>query len=86
MSTPARLARWRLAFGVAAPLIILGTLQHPRVPGIAAMLAHPDWLRSHLLLLAGYMALLAGQVLYRREPGAVPASGCCSPRSCRRAR
>lgn len=71
-STPARIAAYRLAFAAAGPLLIFGALRHPRVPGMPAMLAHADWLLSHLLQLAGYLALLGGLMLYGRARGAEP--------------
>ncbi|MCG8469138.1 MAG: hypothetical protein MJB57_13190 [Gemmatimonadetes bacterium] len=33
------------------------------------MLAHPDWVWSHSVLLAGYFAVLVGLVLFRRGAG-----------------
>jgi hypothetical protein len=41
----------------------------PRHPGgtMAEMLAHPDWVPSHLLTLAGFVSLLVGLILYQRS-------------------
>lgn len=70
MPSPTRPAAWRLLFVAGALLIVPGTLRHPRDPEMAAMLANPDWMPSHLLLLAGFVALLAGLLAYRRTGGA----------------
>jgi hypothetical protein len=56
---------WRFGFLVAAALILVGGPQHPR-GRMSAMLAHPSWTPSHLLMLGGFLALLAGLVLYGR--------------------
>ena len=69
MSSSSRPAAWRLLFLAAAPLIVLGTLRHPRVPGMAGMMAHPDWVPSHVIILAGYAAVLGGLLLLRRSQG-----------------
>lgn len=57
--------RWRIAFLLSGVLILLGGPRHPG-GSMAEMLAHPDWLLSHTLVLAGYATLLAGLVLLRR--------------------
>jgi hypothetical protein len=72
MRTSSRLAAWRLLLLAASPLLVVGALRHPRVPGMPAMLAHPDWLLSHLAALAGYLSLLGGLVLLRRAGGGPP--------------
>jgi hypothetical protein len=41
---------------------------------MAEMLGHPDWLRSHALMLAGFVALLGGIVSHRRAMPLPPAS------------
>lgn len=69
MSTTARFASWQLLLLAAGPLLIAGALTHPRVPGMAAMLAHPDWFLSHLVQVLGYGALTAAFVLLRRSGG-----------------
>lgn len=56
---------WRPLFVVAGVLISAGGMQHPR-GSMAEMLAHPDWVMSHTLVLVGFLSLLAGLVLYRR--------------------
>jgi hypothetical protein len=61
---------WRLFFLLGGLFIILGGPQHPGGT-MAEMLAHPDWLLSHSLLLTGFSSLLIGLVLYRGA-GALP--------------
>lgn len=56
---------WRPSLALAGVLVVAGGMQHPRGP-MVEMLAHPDWVMSHTLLLLGFLALLAGLVLYRR--------------------
>lgn len=56
---------WRPFFMLAALLILAGGPQHPRGT-MAEMLAHPKWVPSHALMLAGFVALLIGLVLYQR--------------------
>jgi hypothetical protein len=41
---------------------------------MAEMLGHPDWLRSHVLMLAGFVTLLGAIVGYRRATSLPPAS------------
>ena len=57
---------WRPFFVLAGVLIVTGGMQHPR-GRMVEMLAHPDWVMSHTLLLLGFLTLLAGLVLYRRS-------------------
>lgn len=57
-------SRWRIAFLVAGVLILLGGPRHPGGT-MAQMLAHPDWVLSHTLVLAGFVVLLAGLALLR---------------------
>jgi hypothetical protein len=61
----ARSALWRTCFVLAGVLILAGGPLHPGGT-IAQMLAHPDWVLAHVLMLAGFIALWAGLVLYRR--------------------
>lgn len=63
---------WRLAFVAAGALILAGGPQHPRDATMAEMLANPTWVRSHLLVLGGFIALTGGLALYART-AAVPA-------------
>lgn len=56
---------WRILFVASGVLIIAGGMQHPRGGGMAAMLADPVWVLSHSLLLAGFVCLLAGLLLFR---------------------
>ena len=57
--------RWRAPLLLAGVLILLGGPRHPR-GAMVEMLAHPDWVLAHMLVLAGFVALLAGLVLLRR--------------------
>ncbi len=57
---------WRLCFGLAAILLLMGGGQHPNGT-MAEMLAHPAWVRSHLLMLAGFVALFVGLILLPRR-------------------
>lgn len=66
----ARLHPWRICFLLAAAGILAGGPRHPGGT-MAEMLAHPDWLLSHVLVLAGFVALLAGLILYARS-GTLP--------------
>jgi hypothetical protein len=56
---------WRPFFILAGALIMAGGPQHPG-GDMAQMLAHPDWVLSHVLVLGGFVSLLIGLVLYRR--------------------
>jgi hypothetical protein len=69
MSKP-RLHPWRTLFLVGAAGILAGGPRHPG-GSMAEMLAHPDWLISHVLVLVGFLGILAGLVLYTRS-GALP--------------
>lgn len=57
---------WRLCFVLAALFLLVGGPQHPGGT-MAEMLAHPAWVRSHVWMLAGFVALLAGIVLFARS-------------------
>ncbi len=59
------LSSWRLCFILAALFILIGGPQHPGGT-MAEMLTHPKWVLSHLLVLAGFVALLVGLLLYQR--------------------
>lgn len=61
---------WRLAFLAAGVLIAAGGSQHPRDPTMAEMLANPSWTMSHVVVTAGFAALLAGLWCFRRGAGA----------------
>lgn len=56
---------WRGCFLLAAALILAGGPQHPG-GSMAEMLTDPKWVISHLLILGGFLALLAGLALYGR--------------------
>lgn len=62
----ARFGTWRGLFVLAGVLIVIGGMNHPRDPSMAAMLANPDWVWSHTVLLFGFLALVGGLVLYGR--------------------
>lgn len=66
-----RVGPWRPCFLLAGILIVAGGSQHPRGP-MVEMLAHPDWVPSHTLLLVGFIALVAGLLLYRRAAAPPP--------------
>ena len=58
---------WRAAFLGSALCIAIGGPRHPG-GSMAEMLAHPDWVPAHAFLLAGFVALLIGLVLFQRTP------------------
>lgn len=60
-----RFGLWRVFFALSALFILTGGPQHPGGT-MAEMLAHPKWVPSHTLLLAGFLSLLAGLILYQR--------------------
>ena len=62
-----RFASWRLFFVLAALFLLNGGPRHPR-GGMEVMLGHPDWVLSHVLLLAGYLLSLVGLILFRKNP------------------
>lgn len=61
-----KLQLWRVCFIVAALFMIAGGPQHPGGT-MAEMLGYPKWVPAHLLLLAGFVTLLAGLLLYKRS-------------------
>lgn len=63
---------WRFCFLVGGGLILAGGTLHPRAPGMAGMLADPDWVLSHALLTVGFVAIGLGLVLYRRAVAPPP--------------
>ena len=63
--TATRFDSWRAAFLAGGALIIVGGWNHPR-GAMVDMLAHHDWLWSHVLFTLGVVALLAGLVAFRR--------------------
>jgi hypothetical protein len=58
---------WRLCFILSAVLMMAGGPRHPRGT-MAQMLAHPDWVVAHAFLLAGFVALLVGLIVYQQNP------------------
>ena len=56
---------WRLFFIVGALFLLVGGPRHPGGT-MAEMLAHPDWVPSHALTLAGFVSLLLGLIAYER--------------------
>ena len=56
---------WRLCFIVSALFLIAGGPQHPGCE-MHEMLANPKWVPAHTLLLAGFVTLLVGLLLYKR--------------------
>ena len=69
----ARFGWWRPCLLLAGGFILAGGPLHPR-GDMAQMLGHPDWVLSHVLVTAGFVALLGGLVLYRRVPALPPRS------------
>jgi hypothetical protein len=63
---PRRFEWWRLAFLLAGGLVLIGGPRHPRGT-MVEMLAHPDWTPAHVLMLAGFVALLIGLTLMSAE-------------------
>jgi len=61
-----KLQLWRLCFIVSALFMIAGGPQHPGGT-MAEMLADPKWVPAHSLLLAGFVTLLAGLLLFKRS-------------------
>ena len=71
-------APWRLCFILAALFIMIGGPLHPKgdrtmttMAAMAEMLANPSWVPAHALMLAGFVALLVGLILYQRD-GSLP--------------
>jgi hypothetical protein len=58
---------WRLFFVLCGVGILAGGPLHPGGT-MAGMLAHPDWFRSHVFILAGLLALVIGLVSYAQRP------------------
>ena len=63
-----RFDAWRVAFFAAGALILAGAPRHPRGT-MAEMLVHHDWFMAHTLMVAAYVALVIGLVLFARVPG-----------------
>jgi hypothetical protein len=71
-----KLPLWRAAFFFSGAAMMAGGPRHPSphldLPfnqSIALMLADPEWTPSHLLMLASYLLLLLGLVLWRSGAG-----------------
>ncbi len=60
---------WRLFFILSALLISTGGPMHPG-GSMAKMLGDHNWVLSHSLLLAGFLSLLIGLILYNRSVAA----------------
>ena len=60
-------ALWRPAFVLSALLLMVGGPQHPDGT-MVEMLAHPNWVRAHSLMLAGFVVLFVGLLLFRANP------------------
>ena len=60
-----RFGVWRILFALAGVAIIALGSRHPGGT-MAEMLAHPDWIPSHLGMLVAFVSLFAGLLLYRR--------------------
>ena len=59
---------WRGLFLAGGVLILIGGPMHPGGT-MAEMLAHPDWLMAHVLVTAGFAAMLGGLILFGRQAG-----------------
>lgn len=57
---------WRLFFIVSALFLMAGGPQHPGGT-MAEMLADRKWIPAHSLMLAGFVVLLAGLLVYQRN-------------------
>jgi hypothetical protein len=64
---------WRTCFVAAGALIAIGGPMHPKGT-TEQMLANPAWIPGHLLVLGGFVSLLAGLILYRRSEAVTPAT------------
>jgi hypothetical protein len=62
---------WRVPLLLAGLIILVGAPRHPRGT-MTEMLAHPDWVLAHTLVLIGCVVLLAALVMLHRG-GAQPA-------------
>ena len=56
---------WRVLFLLGAIALFVGGPMHPGGT-MAQMLADPSWVPGHAIVLAGFLALLGGLVVYRR--------------------
>lgn len=63
-----RFQPWRVFLLLGAVGILAGGPRHPG-GSMAEMLAHPDWVLSHVLVLGGYVSLLVALILFRRAGG-----------------
>jgi hypothetical protein len=68
--TQSAFAPWRVCFAAFGIFVFAGGPKHPQGT-MAEMLAHPDWVLSHLLMLAAFASLFAGLIL-RARPGPTP--------------
>ncbi len=64
-----RIVSWRPLLLAAGVLMIAGAATHPRDPSMQQMLMNPIWVPSHVLMLAGYVSLLASLLLLHRSGG-----------------
>ncbi len=60
-------ALWRPAFVLSAVLLMIGAPQHPD-GSMVEMLGHPTWVRAHSLMLAGFVVLFVGLLVFRATP------------------
>ena len=58
---------WRPAFVLFAVLLMIGAPQHPD-GSMVEMLGHPAWVRAHSLMLAGFVVLFIGLLVFRATP------------------
>ena len=57
---------WRPFFVIGGIFYLVGSFQHPREGGMAAMLADPAWVPGHATIFVGLLVLMVGLVLFRR--------------------
>lgn len=57
---------WRVLFGVAGVVIFFGGPMHPRGT-MEQMLAHEDWVMSHVLMTVAFAVLAAGLAMLARQ-------------------
>ncbi len=64
-----RLEWWRLLFLLSGGLLLAGGPRHPGGT-MVEMLGDPEWIPAHTLMLAGFVAFLAGLLLFQSMHGA----------------